>query len=472
MLILELLGTLSLRDETRPVPVAARQKRPLGLLAILGLAGAKGLSRDRIEAYLWPESSGARAQHALDQTVYAIRHALGSDVIVATGREVRLNPDQVRVDVWEFEQAIRARQWTVAVGHYKGPLLDGFHFADSHELESWIDTNRTRLRLEYQKGLECLANFAAEAGDHSQSVVWLRRLSNADPLSSGATKKLMLALAAAGDRAGAVKHARLYQELVRQELEMEPDSEIADLAAALSRPAASPHTPSVTPSVATSAPQGKERSRRDRTVVYALIALAMLISAGAIWGWLRPAPAKQVVRSMLAIDSTEAMAPSTPWSGRVAISPDGSRLAYIGGPRSQLLIRARNQLHAIAVPGTEGASTPFFSPDGSKVGFLRVKDVQIASINGAPPITVTDTLLTGTSGASWGPDGFIYVDANTNGGGLLRVEAKPGAKPSWFTVLDTASGEFDHTWPTCCPTETACCLRSGSAERTVPKAGP
>src|SRR5207247_934966 len=314
MLILELLGTVSLRDETRPVPVAAQRKRPLGLLAILGLGGKPGLSRDRIEAYLWPESSGARAQHALDQMVYAIRRALGSDVILATARELRLNPELVRDDAWEFEQAIRAGQWTAAVGHYTGPLLDGFHLADSHELDSWIESNRSRLRLEYQKAIEFLANSSAEAGDHSQSVTWWRRLANSDPLSAGAAKKLMLALATAGDR------------------------------------------------------------------------------AGAIWGWMRPAPAKQVVRSTLAMDSTEAMAPGAPWSGRVAISPDGSRLAYIGGPRSQLLIRARNQLHAIAVPGTEGASTPFFSPDGSKVGFLRVQDVQIASINGAPPITVSNSL--------------------------------------------------------------------------------
>src|SRR2546425_4949208 len=218
----------------------------------------------------------------------------------------------------------------------------------------------------------------------------------------------MLALAAAGDRAGAVQYARVYQELVRQELEMEPDAEIEDLAAALSRPAitatadvaAAPANPSVTPSVAASGPKVKERRRREKAVLYTVIALAILISATAIWGWLRPAPAKQVVRSVLAIDSTEAMAPSTAWSGRLAISPDGSRLAYIGGPRSQLLIRARNQLHAIAVPGTGRAASPVFSPDGSKVGFLRVKDVQIASINGAPPITVTDTLLTGTAGAA------------------------------------------------------------------------
>src|SRR5882672_2509603 len=458
MLILELLGTLSLRDETHPVPVAAQQKRPLGLLAILGLGGTPGLSRDRIEAYLWPESSAARAQHALDQTVYAIRHALGSDVILATGRELRLNPELVQVDVWEFEQAIRAGQWTAAVGHYKGPLLDGFHFADSHELESWIDTNRTRLRLEYQKAIEFLANLAAEAGDHSQSVMWLRRLATSDPLSAGATKKLMLALAAAGDRASAVQYARVYQELVRHELEMEPDAEIEDLAAALSRPATtatadlavSPHTPSVTPSVTTATPQGEGHSRRDRTVLYAVIVLVILISAGAIWGWMRPAPAKQVVRSTLAMDSTEAMAPGAPWSGRVAISPDGSRLAYIGGPRSQLLIRARNQLHAIAVPGTEGASTPFFSPDVGQVGFLRDFIVQIASLEGGPPITVLDSLI-GVSGASWGPDNFIYADAFAELRGLVRVEAKAGAVPRWVTTLDTVTGEEDQAWPDVLP---------------------
>src|SRR3989475_4113949 len=398
MLILELLGTLSLRNETRPVPVAAQQKRPLGLLAILGLGGRQGVSRDRIEAYLWPESSGARAHHALDQTVYSIRQALGSDLILSTARELRLNSDLVRVDVWEFEQAIRAGQWVAAVGHYKGPLLDGFHFAESSELESWIDTNRTRLRLAYQKALESLHHRAAEASQHSQSVMWLRRLANSDPFSAGATKKLMRALAAAGDRAGAVKHARLYQELVRQELEMEPDSEIADLAATLSRQAiteaaaprhrsAAPDNPSVTPSVAASTPQVKERSRRDRTVLYAVIALAIVVSGTAIWGWMRPAPAKQVVRSTLVLDSTEAMVPSTGWSGRVAISPDGSRLAYFGGPRSQRLIRARNELHAIAVPGTEGATSPFFSPDGRQVGFLRGFIVQIASLDGGAPIT-------------------------------------------------------------------------------------
>ena len=211
-----------------------QQRRLLGLLAILGVSGKRGLSRDRIEAYLWPDSPAARARHALDQVVYAIRQALGRDSLLSTGRELRVNAECVRIDIWEFEAAIRAGLWAEAVGHYKGPLLDGFHFADSRELDAWIDTERVRLLREYQTAIERLANLAAEAGDHSQGVTWWRRLANADPLSAGAAKKLILGLAAAGDRAGAVKHARLYQELVRQELEMEPDSEIEGLASSLS----------------------------------------------------------------------------------------------------------------------------------------------------------------------------------------------------------------------------------------------
>src|SRR5438046_4370499 len=145
MLLLELLGTLALRNETPPVPVSAQQKRSLGLLAILGLAGRQGLPRDRIEAYLWPESSAPLARHSLDQTVYAIRHALGNDFILSTGRELRLNPDLVQVDAWEFEEAIRARQWAAAVERYKGTRLDGFHLADSREFECGIVGGGARL---------------------------------------------------------------------------------------------------------------------------------------------------------------------------------------------------------------------------------------------------------------------------------------------------------------------------------------
>jgi DNA-binding SARP family transcriptional activator len=323
MLVLELLGTLSLRSDGRPVPVPAQQKRPLGLLAVLALGGRHGVCRERIEAYLWPESAGASARHNLDQTVYASRHALGSDVILSAGRELRLNPDLVRVDVWEFEDAIRGGQWAAAVDRYKGALLDGAHFADSRELESWIDTERARLLAALQGAVERLADIADEADDHAQSVTWCRKLAGTDPLSARATKRLMHALGAAGDRAGAVRHARLHQELVRQQLEMEPDFEIEDLAATLSRPATT-HTagaaarrsaPTVAPSPTSEAsalPSGggsligaglrnltvrhSLRMRRSRIAAVALVAVltVMLIGAATVESRRRSVPRLRV----------------------------------------------------------------------------------------------------------------------------------------------------------------------------------
>jgi DNA-binding SARP family transcriptional activator len=238
MLVLELLGTLCLRGDNGPVPLAAQQNRPLGLLAILALGGKQGISRHRLEAYLWPESNAARARHALDQAVYNLRRTLGA-VIFSTGQELRLNPELISADVWSFDDAIRARQWTAAVDLYKGTLLDGFRFGESRELDAWIDAERARMLLQYQTAIEFLADRSAEAGDFSQDVTWRRRLASSDPLSVGATKKLMLALAASGDRAGAVKHARQYQDLVRQELEMEPDAEVERLISTLSHSPAS-----------------------------------------------------------------------------------------------------------------------------------------------------------------------------------------------------------------------------------------
>jgi hypothetical protein len=71
------------------------------------------------------------------------------------------------------------------------------------------------------------------------------------------------------------------------------------------------------------------------------------------------------------------------------------------------------------------------------------------SLKGGPIITVTDSLI-GVAGDSWGRDGFIYADG-LGSASLVRVEAKGGAVPKWFTVLDTARGEVDHLWPDVLP---------------------
>jgi eukaryotic-like serine/threonine-protein kinase len=487
MFVIELLGTLSLRADTGGVPLVAQQKRPLALLAVLALGGTEGLSRRRIESYLWPESDADRAGHALNQAVYAIRQSLGDAVILSTALDLRLNQQIVGVDVWFFDEAIVARDWARAASIYKGTLLDDVHFGESRELESLIDTSRTRLRQEFHNAVECLANASAEAGDRSKSVSWWRRLVNSDPLSPHATKNLMLALAAAGDRAGALKQARVYQELVRQELDMEPDSEIEVLANSLSRSAVTDRTMSRTvatvsteraeavrdatetvndSSAGSSAATRTSNARRIRWkkgTLYAAVALAVLMTGAAIVGWMRPSSSKHVVRYSLVFDPAEAIIqPVGFFWGRVAMSPDGSRYAYVGGPRAQILVRERDQMHAIAIPGSEGAETPFFSPDGQQVGFITDRrKLQIASLGGGPLITVTDSAI-GEAGASWARDGYIYLDGR-NKDPLIRVEAKAGAVPERFTTLDPALQELDHSWPEVLPNGKGILIAIGAA---------
>jgi eukaryotic-like serine/threonine-protein kinase len=193
------------------------------------------------------------------------------------------------------------------------------------------------------------------------------------------------------------------------------------------------------------------RPARLRLTLYGVTALAIVVTATLVRGWMRPAPAKQVVRYSLVFDSAEAMIqPIGYFWGRLALSPDGSRLAYVGGPYAQILVRQRNQLHATAISGSEGAQNPFFSPDGQHVGFVTGGGkLQIASLSGGPLTTVTDSLI-GLAGASWGRDGYIYIDGR-DAEPLIRVEAKAGAVPERFTSLDTALRELDHSWPEVLP---------------------
>ena len=188
---------------------------------------------------------------------------------------------------------------------------------------------------------------------------------------------------------------------------------------------------------------------RYQHLLYAVTAAALLLLGFAAWGWLRPAPHGQVARSTLDFDSTDALAPLDDFEGRLAISPDGSHLVYKGLAGQRLRIRPRNQLRGVEVPGTEAAVSPFFSPDGKSFGGIVDRHaLTIAPINGGPAIAISDSLV-GIAGASWGSDGFIYVDASGDGRGLQRIEAKPGSTPRAFTTLD--SGEQDHAWPNALP---------------------
>src|SRR5688572_19631138 len=97
-----------------------------------------------------------------------------------------------------------------------------------------------------------------------------------------------------------------------------------------------------------------------------LAAVAVVAAAAAVWGWMRPAPVLPVNRFSLFLPPEQALQPTIVSGNRVAISPDGQRLVYVGPAErgGRLWHRELNQLNSTPIPGTEGAASPSFSPDG------------------------------------------------------------------------------------------------------------
>ena len=233
MFVVRVLGGLSIDSGAGPVPPAALQRRRLSLVALLALAWERGLSRERIQSFLWPESDTARARHALEQLLYTTRRDLGADAVLSSATDLRLNPSVVQTDIGRFDVAFAAGRWEEAVNAYAGPVLSGVHLCESRELERWIDAERVRREQSHQQALDALAESATRGSDLQEAVRWRRRQATADPLSLPIALNLMHALEAAGDPAGALRHARVYQSVVTSTLETEPDPAVATLANAI-----------------------------------------------------------------------------------------------------------------------------------------------------------------------------------------------------------------------------------------------
>lgn len=202
--------------------------RPLALLAILAIAGAKGMTRDRILGVLWPDVDEDRARHALSQTLYLVRRDVGADVVL-TGPSLRLDAERIRSDVAEFRAAVAARRWNDAAALYVGPFLDGFFLADAPEFERWAESLRASLATDGIRAIETVAKASTDSGQHQQAAEHWHRLTRFDPADPRIALAYMEALAAAGDRSAALAHGKAHGELVRRELDSEPDPAIGRL---------------------------------------------------------------------------------------------------------------------------------------------------------------------------------------------------------------------------------------------------
>jgi Tol biopolymer transport system component len=133
----------------------------------------------------------------------------------------------------------------------------------------------------------------------------------------------------------------------------------------------------------------------------------------------------------------------------LAVSPDGRRLAFVGtntSGKSLLWVRSLDALTAQALTGTDGALSPFWSPDSRFLGFFAGGKLKKIELSDGPPITLCDAA--DNVGGAWSRDGLI-VFAQYHGfarfkPALQKVSASGGA-PTPATVL--AEGETTQLLP-------------------------
>ena len=204
------------------------------------------------------------------------------------------------------------------------------------------------------------------------------------------------------------------------------------------------------------APAPAEAQRRHSA---SAIAVMFILGAGvgALAGdaWWRNSvrvPAPAVTRLSLPLPPGTLLAPNdSPAAGSsVAISPDGRSVAFVATSDGERTLVSRSLESGLVktLAGTEGAMSPFFSPDGHWVGFFTRTGLKKVSIDDGTLITICQTPPV-TRGGTWARDGTIYFSPDFSRG-LQRVQATGGV-PQDVTRVQFDSGESNHLLPDILP---------------------
>ena len=256
------------------------------------------MSRDKLIAYLWPDRDAEGGRNLLKVSTYQLRSVLGDNALLSEGDDLRLNAEQIGIDVAEFDVALERRDYTRAVELYKGTFLDGFFLPEANEFDSWAERERERLAGGYRTALEALARAAEDRKDpHAAVEFWKARAAH-DPYDSGIALRVMESMAAVGNRAGALQHASVHERLLQEEfgvalpqeiarlveqLRTEPPASQASSASPQPAPAIALPTPASEPAPATASAPARANRFSKKGIIPAAVAILLVAIIAAIW---------------------------------------------------------------------------------------------------------------------------------------------------------------------------------------------
>src|SRR6266436_5478566 len=197
------------------------------------------------------------------------------------------------------------------------------------------------------------------------------------------------------------------------------------------------------PAVA-AAPPGPSRSG-ERLGWAAAVVMAIVLGVVAGVFISRPLQSAQVIRTVMNPPANTTLSLTGDFAGPPVLSPDGASIAFAAtgaDGKTAIWVRPMNVLEAHMLARTEGATFPFWSPDGRALGFFADGKLKTIDLNGGSALVVCDAPF--GRGGAWGTGGGILLSPNTQTS-LVKVSAG-GGTPVPVTKIDTAQ-HTSHRWP-------------------------
>lgn len=229
------LGTPRITRDEQPIVLPAA--KAIALLAYLAVAPTPQ-TRDRLMDLLWPDSPAEAGRKNLRNTLWAIRRALGDDVVHAAADRLALS-ETVWVDVRKFERIAESPKPSAishlqsAISLYRGLFLDGLTLDNVPDFEIWLMAERERLGQLYLRTLATLTHMYQTEGRWREVIDVATRALAYDNLQESMYRALMEAHARLGERPMALRHYDTLRATLERELGVEPLPETQALRAAI-----------------------------------------------------------------------------------------------------------------------------------------------------------------------------------------------------------------------------------------------
>jgi eukaryotic-like serine/threonine-protein kinase len=197
------------------------------------------------------------------------------------------------------------------------------------------------------------------------------------------------------------------------------------------------------PAVATAKPAVSKK--KERIGWAGAVVAAIVLGAAAALLFYHPAQSARSIRAVIDPPEKTTLNLTGDSAGPPVLSPDGASIAFAAtgaDGKTALWVRPTNVLEARALPGTAGATFPFWSPDSRSLGFFAESKLKTIDLSGGSAQMICEASL--GRGAAWGPGDVILFSAGPTSP-LMRVNAS-GGTPAPFTTIDAAQ-HTSHRWP-------------------------